>query len=481
MFTERTSLVRKSIFISTVLVLFSIGPKVLAQQQEPNDQAELFEMSLEELMEVEVSVASRKESTQRESPGIVTVITREEIQKSGARDLVDILRLVPGFHVGYDTVGAYGVAVRGIWANEGKVLVLMDGVELNDDMYGSFQYGHHIPVDIVERIEIMRGPGSAMYGESAELGVISIKTIAPEKKDDFLVSSTYSRMNETFGRKSVTGFYGRKEEDLSYSVGSYYERGNFTDRTSSHYDYWGGRSVDLGDDDNSKVTSQFHNIGLNWGNLSVRTIIDRYNLNSPWPGYTMYEMRFYSDIVDTRYTWPISDNLSVTSRFMYKHQKPWNYPIVSDGSSSWKLKITSDKYTYETYFSYDMPGGHNVVGGVAYDEIRGRDSARTGLLEDGQNKVKYYNTAFYGEGFFKTPLGNLTVGGRHVKHNFSGSNFVPRVALTKVFGKYHVKGIYSKAYRNPNIMNIAYNPTSSRKRRPSMRLRRAPKSTRTDF
>ncbi|MHC4720858.1 MAG: TonB-dependent receptor plug domain-containing protein, partial [Planctomycetota bacterium] len=181
MFTERTSLVRKSIFISTVLVLFSIGPKVLAQQQEPNDQAELFEMSLEELMEVEVSVASRKESTQRESPGIVTVITREEIQKSGARDLVDILRLVPGFHVGYDTVGAYGVAVRGIWANEGKVLVLMDGVELNDDMYGSFQYGHHIPVDIVERIEIMRGPGSAMYGESAELGVISIKTIAPEK------------------------------------------------------------------------------------------------------------------------------------------------------------------------------------------------------------------------------------------------------------------------------------------------------------
>ncbi len=443
--------------ILLLLSLSGFGAQVFAEQAELNEAEDLFEMSLEELMEVQVSVASRKESTQRESPGIVTIITRDEIQKSGARDLVDILRLVPGFHVGFDTVGAFGVAVRGIWANEGKVLVLMDGVPLNDEMYGTFQYGHHIPVDIIERIEIMRGPGSAMYGESAELGVIKITTIRPQKKDDILVSSTYSRMKETFGRESVTGFYGTKEDEVSYSVASYYELGNFTDRTSGHYDYYGGNAVDLGDDGNSRVRSRFLNAGLDWGNLSVRTIIDRYGLNSPWPGYTMYRMKFFSDIVDTRYKWPVTDDLSITSRFLYKHQKPWNYSEVFDGSSSWEWKITSDKYTGEVYFSYDMAGGHNIVGGVAYDEIRARDNTRLGNLEDGQNKAKYYSAAIYGEGFFKTPLGNLTVGGRHVKHNFSGSNFVPRVALTKVMGKYHVKGIYSQAYRNPTPVNIAYN------------------------
>ncbi len=256
MFTQKSSLTQAFVLVLMSLLVFGFNGQLFAKQQKSNEQEALFEMSLEELMQVQVSVAFKKESTQRESPGIVTVITRDEIQKSGARDLIDILRLVPGFDVGFDISGAYGVAIRGIWANEGKVLVLMDGVELNDDMYSTFQYGHHIPVDIIDRIEVMRGPGSVMYGESAELGVINIKTISPQKEIDVLVSSTFSRMKETFGREGVTGFYGTKKDDLSFSVASYYEWGNFTDRTFDHYDYYGGRSVDLGDDGNSRVRSQ---------------------------------------------------------------------------------------------------------------------------------------------------------------------------------------------------------------------------------
>jgi len=443
--------------ILVLLILSTICVSVYPSDWDANEPGDFFDMSLEELMDVEVGVASRKKSTQRESPGIVTVITRDQIQKSGARDLVDILRQVPGFNVGFDTVGAYGVAIRGIWANEGKVLVLMDGVELNDDMYSTFQYGHHIPVDIIDKIEIMRGPGSAMYGESAELGVINITTISPQKKDDIQVSTTYSRTSKTFAGKGVTGFYGTKEEDISFSVISHYEQGNFTDKTAVNYDLVGS-SVDLDENDNSEVISPFFNIGLNWGNFSLRTIIDRYGLNSPWPGYSMYKMSFYSDIIETKYRWPVTDSLAVTSRFIYKHQKPWNYPSVTYSGGSFENRITSDKYTSEVFFSYDIAGGHNIVGGIAYDEITGGDNTHTGLLEDGQNKVSYYNASFYGEGFFKTPYGNLTIGGRQVKHNHSGSSFVPRLALTKAIGDYHVKAIFSKAYRNPSIMNIAYNP-----------------------
>ena len=207
----------------------------------------------------------------------------------------------------------------------------------------------------------MRGPGSAMYGESAELGVINIKTISPQKKDDVLVSTTYSRAKETFSRKSVTSFYGTKDDDISFSIASHYEQGNFTDGTSVNYDL-AGSSIDMGKNDNSEVISPFFNIGLNWGNLSVRTIIDRYGLNSPWPGYSMYKMRFYSDIVETKYRWPVTDNLALTSRFLYKHQKPWNYPTVTYSGGSFFNKITSDKYTGDTHFSYDLAGGHNIVG-----------------------------------------------------------------------------------------------------------------------
>jgi outer membrane cobalamin receptor len=455
-FIKNRFLKGKFTVISFLAILSFFITEVFAEHQEPNESKNYFDMSLDELLEVEVGVASRKVTTQRTSPGIVTVITRDEIQKSGARDLIDILRLVPGFDVGFDISGAYGVGVRGLWANEGKVLVLMDGLELNDDMYSGFQYGHHIPVDIIDRIEIMRGPGSAMYGEAAELAVISITTISPEKENDIFASTTYSSMGEILGRKGVTGFYGTKKDDMSLSAASFYERGNFTDRTSTNYDL-SGNSVDLGDNGNSNVKASFSNISAAFGNLSFRAIIDRYGLNSPWPGSTMYHMGFDSDIIESKYKWALTDKLSITSRFIYKHQEPWNYPYVTyGGGGSWQ--ISSEKYTGEVVGSYDMEGGHNIVGGISYDELRGRDDNHEGYLENGKNSVSYNNIALYGEGFFKTPYGNLTVGGRYVKHSKFDADFVPRVAFTKVMGDYHIKAMFSKAYRNPSIMNIAYNP-----------------------
>jgi outer membrane cobalamin receptor len=330
----------------------------------------------------------------------------------------------------------------------------MDGVPLNDEMYSTFQYGHHIPVDIIERIEIMRGPGSVMYGESAELGVISIKTMEPQKENDIFLSTTYSRLEGTFGRKTVTSFYGTKKDDFSMSVAAHYGRGNFTDRSSVNYDYYGGNSVDLGESNNSLVTSPFFNIAAKWGNLSTRMIFDRYTLNSPWPGWTTSYMRFFSDIYQIEYRLPVTDNLSITSQFLYKHQKPWNYPYVSDGSSSWQNKLTSDKYTTDVHLSWDLDGGHNIVMGGTYDEIKGKDETGVGYIDE----VSYDNSALYGEGFFKTPFGNLTMGARYVDHSHSGYKLVPRFALTNVFDNFHVKALYSKSYRSASIMNIGYNP-----------------------
>jgi len=69
-----------------------------------------------------------------------------------------------------------GLSLRGNWANEGKVLVLMDGQPFNELLYQSVAVGNRFPVDAIERVEIIRGPGSAQYGGSAEYGVINIIT-----------------------------------------------------------------------------------------------------------------------------------------------------------------------------------------------------------------------------------------------------------------------------------------------------------------
>ena len=135
------------------------------------------ESDLQKMLNKNVSVSSQNLST-RETPGIISVVTAEEIQNSGARDMIDVLRLVPGFDVAQDLQFVMGLSLRGNWANEGKVLVLMDGQPFNELLYQSVAVGNRFPDDAIERIEIIRGPGSAQYGGSAEYGVINIITKA---------------------------------------------------------------------------------------------------------------------------------------------------------------------------------------------------------------------------------------------------------------------------------------------------------------
>src|SRR5579872_6932434 len=97
------------------------------------------EMSLEELMEVKVTVASNKPTTVNRSPGIVTLITADDIAHMGARNLMDILMTVPGFTIAQDNYGGIGAGFRGLWAYEGKSVYLIDDQEVNDGQYGSVQ------------------------------------------------------------------------------------------------------------------------------------------------------------------------------------------------------------------------------------------------------------------------------------------------------------------------------------------------------
>ena len=164
---------KKRNFILCVFLLASI---VASAQKEITDE-EMLTMSLEELMNVEVSVATKKSTSIRETPGVVTIIQREEIQNVGARDLLELLQIMaPGFEFGVDVEGVVGVGIRGIWAHEGKVLLMINGMEMNEEMFATTQFGNHYNVDNIERIEIIRGPGSAIYGGYASMGVINIIT-----------------------------------------------------------------------------------------------------------------------------------------------------------------------------------------------------------------------------------------------------------------------------------------------------------------
>ncbi|MFQ3675124.1 MAG: TonB-dependent receptor plug domain-containing protein [Endomicrobiia bacterium] len=130
----------KKYFLTTII--FLMLPKIF------------FALYEEELLFIEiptVSIATIKEMDIKETPAIVSVITEEEIRNSGARDLIDVLRLVPGFDVGVDMMNVVGIGFRGNWAQEGKVSLLLDDQEFSDILWANLAFGNHFPVDQIKK------------------------------------------------------------------------------------------------------------------------------------------------------------------------------------------------------------------------------------------------------------------------------------------------------------------------------------------
>jgi len=137
------------------------------------------ELSLEELMNIEVTVASRSEQPLSKAPAAVYVLTGDEIRRAGHTSVMEAMRMVPGFLVGHWSTNSWDVTARGFTSSfNNNVLVMIDGVNVYD-MFSSEGVRWHlqmIDLDDLDRIEVVRGPGAALWGQNAVNGVINIVT-----------------------------------------------------------------------------------------------------------------------------------------------------------------------------------------------------------------------------------------------------------------------------------------------------------------
>ena len=144
-------------------------------EEPPTDFAEL---SLEELLSTKMTLVTRKAETLSRAPAAISVLTQEEIRRSGVTTLAEVLRMVPGFHVGHIDGHTWTVSSRGFggqFAN--KLLVLIDGRSVYTPLFsGVYWEVQDVPLEEVERIEVIRGPGATLWGTNAVNGIINIVT-----------------------------------------------------------------------------------------------------------------------------------------------------------------------------------------------------------------------------------------------------------------------------------------------------------------
>jgi len=177
---------------------------------------DLMDMSLEELMKVEIDSvygASGYKQKVNEAPAAVTIITSEEIRRYGYQTLADILRNVPGFYVTYDRNYTY-LGVRGFGRPgdyNSRILLLVDGHRSNDNIFDEALIGQEFPLDIdlIDRVEVIRGPNSSLYVASAFLGVINIITKRADKEKGLTASGDLA----SYGTYKSRLTYGRQLSD----------------------------------------------------------------------------------------------------------------------------------------------------------------------------------------------------------------------------------------------------------------------------
>ncbi len=140
--------------------------------------ADLTDLSLEQLLDVEVSLVSRRAQRIGDAPASVHVITRRDIERSGLTSIPELLRLVPGVQVQRMQAGRWAIGTRGQpgeFAN--NLLVLMDGRSVYTPLYSGVYWDmQDLVLDDIERIEVIRGPGGARWGANAVNGVINVVT-----------------------------------------------------------------------------------------------------------------------------------------------------------------------------------------------------------------------------------------------------------------------------------------------------------------
>lgn len=193
-----------------------------------NIEGDVSDMSLEDLLKVEAGVSSRRLERTEEAPSTVTVLTRQEILRLGLTTLEEVLNHVPGYQATVDTYqGATArIYVRGMRsAFNGNVLFLLDGVPINDLFFGTAaMQNRRITVANIKRVEVIRGPGSALYGANAFSGVVNIVTVDEGRGATASVGNLASRraalwFNERVGELRFSGF-GSVQGDEGYRYDS---------------------------------------------------------------------------------------------------------------------------------------------------------------------------------------------------------------------------------------------------------------------
>jgi outer membrane receptor protein involved in Fe transport len=411
------------------------------------DLLELLNAKVAVNKEQTISTGTLKATSLREAAGIMTVINAEVIKNSGARDITELLRLVPGLDFGMDPDGTTGISVRGNYGMEGKVLVLIDGIQMNEVAYGGFFFYPRIPLANIERIEVIRGPGSAIYGGFAAAAVINIISKTYLQGVGHAVATQVGMASGGLSRTNLQFTTAQKyanETEVYFS--GYVGSANRSNLTYTHpYD----QTINYRD--SSWVRAANLNLGLKRKRFNLRLVYDQVRAKTIHNLGEHVNNGVYGLV---NYTFRLGKHLTFAPRLQAKLQTPWNF---QDGNLAYQLgsNMQIGRASLDGVLLYQPSARFSWATGVEYFMDKARLGSRVHYFYNGRNDLSFSNFGAFTELVWGSKYGNLVLGGRIDRYGVAKPAFVPRIAYTKAFKNFHVKYLYSYAFKNPTLMNIS--------------------------
>ncbi len=383
-----------------------------------------------------VSIASRRIETLQRAPAAVTVITREELKKYTT--LEEVLRRVPGFFIDRTEVNAKSY-LRGV---PNSFLVMMDGVPFSCDASTiNYPRGLELSLEYLDKIEIIRGPGSALWGPDAFSGIINLVT----RKGADLQGISLKTEGGAFGTRRVEAVGGLKKHSWDALV-------SLSTTKTEGFEY----------DLHSGMERPHDHYFEAYGKLSYKDVLEvsgRYSryrdfYTEPSFFYEGYESKPFSFIQATVNKSMAKASFSLQGWFQYfDNEDDYGQPRFTQYNKQYGLEAKSDLSIFEN---------HYLTLGSAF---RYNDGSKTTIEFEGQEFDGFprYFTRLY-SGYIQDKwkiTGNLeaTVGLRYDHHRIYGGFYSPRVGLSYLFLNYfNVKLLYGRAFRTPSLAVIIENP-----------------------
>jgi len=311
----------------------------------------LYDLSLDQLVNVEVSSASRFKQKSSEAPSAVDVVTADDIKRFGWRNLSDALNAMRGLYVrndrNYSYLGNRGFSRTGDY--NARVLIMIDGRRMNDAVFDQGLIGEDFMLDmnLIERIEYIPGSGSSVYGANALLGVINVITKQGNSFNGLKVSGEVGSF-DTYRGRATFGKQWSNGADLLINGSHYFSHGQdqlyYSEFNNAKVNINNGIAQDMDQERNNRVFGKF-----SYGDFTLRSgYVDRYK-HIPTASYGAifnHQEHFTSDqqfYVDLDYNTQINDDLELEVRgFHHWFNYYGNEAVDMDDSNDVKRVINHD-------------------------------------------------------------------------------------------------------------------------------------------